>query len=263
MFQHTAARRRLENLIPSTALPLTFQHTAARRRLVFKSSIAFCSSCFNTQPPEGGWVLKLFGERFNLRVSTHSRPKAAGLRHFLLRCRLRVSTHSRPKAAGFSDGLCLALRRRFNTQPPEGGWDVDGVDRLHQLAFQHTAARRRLAIPPLIMLPMLLFQHTAARRRLEFCQGDGDEDGGFNTQPPEGGWAPRLLLQSIAIVSTHSRPKAAGFKGLLNLPFFVCFNTQPPEGGWFWRIRCLSNSSPFQHTAARRRLGRQCIGLQA
>ena len=37
----------------------------------------FCSSCFNTQPPEGGW---LFGDIANplIRVSTHSRLKAAG-----------------------------------------------------------------------------------------------------------------------------------------------------------------------------------------
>ena len=33
-------------------------------------------------------------------------------------------------------------------------------------------------------------------------------------------------------VSTHSRPKAAGFvlPTSKNLP--SCFNTQPPEGGW-------------------------------
>ena len=77
----------------------------------------------------------------------------------------------------------------------------------------------------------------------------------FNTQPPEGGWLNRgaqfftfltfqhtaarrrLGLRSastvpVTIVSTHSRPKAAGvpdpFKWLKN----ACFNTQPPEGGW-------------------------------
>ena len=34
---------------------------------------------------------------------------------------------------------------------------------------------------------------------------------GFNTQPPEGGWL-RLLQSGFkgAVVSTHSRPKAAG-----------------------------------------------------
>ena len=34
---------------------------------------------------------------------------------------------------------------------------------------------------------------------------------GFNTQPPEGGWAFfRLKLYQFAVVSTHSRLKAAG-----------------------------------------------------
>ena len=35
---------------------------------------------------------------------------------------IKVSTHSRPKAAGFSLFLPYFLPKRFNTQPPEGGW---------------------------------------------------------------------------------------------------------------------------------------------
>ena len=34
------------------------------------------------------------------------------------------------------------------------------------------------------------------------------------------------------IVSTHSRPKAAGPLHWLELRGFTSFNTQPPEGGW-------------------------------
>ena len=33
-----------------------------------------------------------------------------------------VSTHSRPKAAGLKSGLRIRPRLCFNTQPPEGGW---------------------------------------------------------------------------------------------------------------------------------------------
>ena len=164
-----------------------FQHTAARRRLdrlVKKSNPSFCS--FNTQPPEGGWEA-----RQKLRqmqdVSTHSRPKAAGsactksslpkpFQHTAARRRLArpradtglgadVSTHSRPKAAGNRPNH----RRRHQT-------------------FQHTAARRRLgeavSVPPRQFvvsthsrpkaagtikpgtLRLTWFQHTAARRRL-------------------------------------------------------------------------------------------------
>ena len=77
---------------------------------------------FNTQPPEGGWLLQtepcqkkmLFQHTAARRrldacsftqfepsvVSTHSRPKAAGLMPFFMLFTTKVSTHSRPKAAG-------------------------------------------------------------------------------------------------------------------------------------------------------------------
>ena len=121
----------------------------------------------------------------------------------------------------------------------------------------------------------------------------------FNTQPPEGGWdkscridtaklrfqhtAARRRLdqqnitrQDVTSVSTHSRPKAAGFHVNVVNVFKLCFNTQPPEGGWIapqlttspfcgfntqppeggWKSICfvLWLVCKFQHTAARRRL---------
>ena len=36
-----------------------FQHTAARRRLDFRAKNLGYRVCFNTQPPEGGWVVLL------------------------------------------------------------------------------------------------------------------------------------------------------------------------------------------------------------
>ena len=56
--------------------------------------------CFNSQPPEGGWLVA-------------RRPN--GLFNF-------VSTHSRPKAAGRVSFCCRISARGFNSQPPEGGW---------------------------------------------------------------------------------------------------------------------------------------------
>ena len=42
-----------------------------------------------------------------------------------------VSTHSRPKAAGYTPIETKQPRKRFNTQPPEGGWhhhaDISGI----------------------------------------------------------------------------------------------------------------------------------------
>ena len=121
MFQHTAARRRLGRLL--------------LQRRVLRS--------FNTQPPEGGWKAQPAVQQVST-VSTHSRPKAAGMlaqllqnqqqfQHTAARRRLEfpftvmtanslVSTHSRPKAAG----------KYFTSKNSS-----------HR--FQHTAARRRLA----------------------------------------------------------------------------------------------------------------------
>ena len=77
-----------------------FQHTAARRRLVRSVQIRPRVYGFNTQPPEGGWALVGEDALNELVVSTHSRPKAAGMRKLIKSIGINVSTHSRPKAAG-------------------------------------------------------------------------------------------------------------------------------------------------------------------
>ena len=56
VFQHTAARRRLESKTASLDWIQAFQHTAARRRLGRLGLFEVLPSCFNTQPPEGGWT---------------------------------------------------------------------------------------------------------------------------------------------------------------------------------------------------------------
>ena len=84
-------------------------------------------------------------------------------------------------------GFCV--HACFNTQPPEGGWE---------LLFLKCKA-------------LVRFQHTAARRRL----------GGAGK-----------MVEAVKVVSTHSRPKAAGIGA--SFPF---------------------DHTPFQHTVARRRLG--------
>ena len=100
---------------------------------------------FNTQPPEGGWI-KVNRGLITIRVSTHSRPKAAGFANSYGVVAADVSTHSRPKAAGpvFLPRSCIISG--FNTQPPEGGWGRLNFRRPFMLTFQHTAARRRLGL---------------------------------------------------------------------------------------------------------------------
>ena len=65
-----------------------------------------------------------------------------------------------------------------------------------------------------------------------------------------------LVGEDGLIVSTHSRPKAAGMVFDIGQKRVESFNTQPPEGGWRARrqLRSLRIGRLFQHTAARRRL---------
>ncbi len=127
MFQHTAARRRLGSMTPMVRLDAEVS-THSRPKAAGPKAANCCTgtTCFNTQPPEGGWGSQAVA--FVVRpVSTHSRPKAAGasspslglsalFQHTAARRRLvlkicsllplfMVSTHSRPKAAGRTRSL--------------------------------------------------------------------------------------------------------------------------------------------------------------
>ena len=57
-FQLTAARRRLDVQIHIFGHDEAFQLTAARRRLATCPPLpSVFVSCFNSQPPEGGWLM--------------------------------------------------------------------------------------------------------------------------------------------------------------------------------------------------------------
>ena len=192
--------------------------------------------------------------------SFNSQPPEGGWdERALANWRIEVSTHSRPKAAGRSRKFPIVYKNSFNSQPPEGGWlfRVNGMP-----------------------------------------QGKG-----FNSQPPEGGWANEIgkgikgyRFQLTAarrrldkhnaedvdsdMVSTHSRPKAAGISTMqrtwiatwfqltaarrrLEMVFAQIvrhpgFNSQPPEGGWRHEVVNNRVRNLFQLTAARRRLDRWC-----
>ena len=120
MFQHTAARRRLVETTDVVDLNHRFQHTAARRRLGTATGGRTSTRGFNTQPPEGGWVM-LKEQNLSNDVSTHSRPKAAG-----------QEKEKQEKEKKFQH---TAARRRLVAAAQL----VVGV-----MQFQHTAARRRL-----------------------------------------------------------------------------------------------------------------------
>ena len=187
-------------------------------------------------------------------VSTHSRPKAAGMDVSGLKRKEQVSTHSRPKAAGETEEIDI-LNNFVSThsRPKAAGRYLSTKDFL--IKFQHTAARRRLVSFSIALICVasvsthsrpkaagrrsrhgyraIRFQHTAARRRL--------------VRPKFMVVAMRMFQHTAARrrlavlrrgicdrydVSTHSRPKAAGASLKDVIVGLYGFNTQPPEGGW-------------------------------
>ena len=216
-FQHTAARRRLVWPICTANTVQMFQHTAARRRL---------GGCFCIRP-------------FLKTVSTHSRPKAAGVlepfgaevekfQHTAARRRLvpanlpvnpptHVSTHSRPKAAGCGFRFGKKGQKSFNTQPPEGGWFVLYIY-FAVVVYVSTHSRPKAAGHlDRMSLILKLFQHTAARRRLgRSIQRSRQGSCLFQHTAARRRLGQNVEGPSIRLaVSTHSRPKAAGPRGRL------------------------------------------------
>ena len=189
--------------------------------------------CFNTQPPEGGWCLVL--RRQNRINRFNTQPPEGGWvnTYFPHYVRSPVSTHSRPKAAGRYAALARPCLHGFNTQPPEGGWRP--TSRMKHSGIVSTHSRPKAAGGGLIRRRLVGAVSTHSRpkaagrlTRLIYCHAKS-----FNTQPPEGGWINvsmfitihikfqhtaarrRLVLQQVkgclkSVVSTHSRPKAAG-----------------------------------------------------
>ena len=77
-----------------------FQHTAARRRLAALITEHFGVSHVSTHSRPKAAGITLWVDMPPVDVSTHSRPKAAGMEVLMVSAKFNVSTHSRPKAAG-------------------------------------------------------------------------------------------------------------------------------------------------------------------
>ena len=192
-----------------------FQHTAARRRLEIISTPECLCTCFNTQPPEGGWFCSI---RFILIFDL--------FQHTAARRRLD------------NDDRAIIFRILFQHTAARRRLGNAAYSLVPAQLFQHTAARRRLALTTCTNITRVWFQHTAARRRLE---------------------KDKSTQIGAHFVSTHSRPKAAGTKTVIQSLTRTGFNTQPPEGGWPWFKLAMHDDEMFQHTAARRRLAAQPI----
>ena len=104
-----------------------------------------------------------------------------------------VSTHSRPKAAGFFVYLFYNSALSFNTQPPEGGWFRVGS--VCSCTCVSTHSRPKAAGSPQNLMYDGYVVSTHSRPK---AAGNDNvialgSTGGFNTQPPEGGWILYLL----------------------------------------------------------------------
>ena len=157
---------------------------------------------FNTQPPEGSWQQLGNGFERHRLVSTHSRPKAAGLpAAVLVRCRLCFNTQPPEGGWHFTHYQTWHVAR-FNTQPPEGGWR----EQMRDLEWTGVSTHSR---------PKAAGTASASNRYCCAC---------FNTQPPEGGWVETSrIYMNYSKVSTHSRPKAAGGMFELGRALIVLF----------------------------------------
>ena len=146
--------------------------------------------------------------------------------------------------------------RCFNSQPPEGGWF--GLLGLHlRSPIVSTHSRPKAAGHPPNPPSQRPSVSTHSRPKAAGCieATSSPPTKSFNSQPPEGGWAFCMSIESGAMrvsthsrpkaagqasakltelkkVSTHSRPKAAGC-GIAPISAGIPrFNSQPPEGGW-------------------------------
>ena len=190
---------------------------------------------FNTQPPEGGWAAGIHYCNGALQFQHTAARRRLVQSSAQNRNEVDVSTHSRPKAAGAGTGNTLTALEVSTHSRPKAAGDRHAADLL-ELTFQHTAARRRLG------------------RALTLSQLFGTVS--THSRPKAAGRKRRKTMPNRS-VSTHSRPKAAGQNGLVVYAGFCSFNTQPPEGGWQQMQIFKSAIFLFQHTAARRRLGKR------
>ena len=172
-----------------------FQHTATRRRLGRRQLPLRPAQGFNTQPPEGSWA------NCNKPI-----PPKTGF-------------NTQPPEGGWeSHQTNSTSRHRFNTQPPEGGWRLQEHTDLNDLVSTHSRPKAAGCFNPEFFEVFECFNTQPPEggwgRRSQLCSRVRS----FNTQPPEGGWPAVIPNRQAILVSTHSRPKAAGWIPLKPLP---------------------------------------------
>ena len=117
---------------------------------------------FNTQPPEGGWFRRSKFQRLSSSFNTQP-PEGGWLWPYLQGAYQRkVSTHSRPRAAGSRIVDIMTSENMFQHTAARGRLALSGLETIKEVRFQHTAARGRLEIRVFYSWRAKQFQHTAA-----------------------------------------------------------------------------------------------------
>ena len=151
-------------------MQLAFQHTAARRRLASMPLFAAASPS----------------------VSTHSRPKAAGVFRFCSQVN-EIGFNTQPPEGGWRRPRFAWQKIGFNTQPPEGGWS-GSFDKVLPLAVS-THSRPKAAGKKIEELTGIRRVSTHSRPKAAGSPARMAVSiaNSFNTQPPEGGWQTKAL----------------------------------------------------------------------
>ena len=275
-FQHTAARRRLGHYRLKRLLALYVStHSRPKAAGRFFDTTQFHKQCFNTQPPEGGWgsgsgavfegfVFQHTAARRRLvvcapplsgvlRVSTHSRPKAAGW-SICFEFGNSSSFNTQPPEGGWQPNHVLPARPAcFNTQPPEGGWDKNLCTSLTNSVSTHSRPKAAGKAAAAKAKAAEVSTHSRPKAAGHGARRKKTRPPSFNTQPPEGGWIPLFLFQYKQMFQhTAARRRLEMF---INFMMFSFTFQHTAARRRLDRLRHPSASvRPFQHTAARRRL---------
>ena len=121
-FQHAAARRQLEKNGHISGRWFSFNTQPPEGSWHLSTIRRYYPNGFNTQPPEGSWV-RIRSNRGSISTFQHAaarRQLGSAFRHFCRIC--RVSTRSRPKAAGvFSRQSCGSGQVSTRSRPKAAG----------------------------------------------------------------------------------------------------------------------------------------------
>ena len=212
---------------------------------------------FNSQPPEGGCVIKTARKptkkRFQLTAARRRLPrrpgKAAATRRFQLtaaRRRLRRRPSSSP------------LQCRFNSQPLEGGCTAPTVDVTTCLVSTHSRSKAAAEIVRGTTLTPDVSTHSRSKAAAQLHHLANRTHARFNSQPLEGGCPYNALKpnqrKGVTFQLTAARRRLPCNNSPRPSPPACHVSTHSRSKAAAAGLYCMADVLGFQLTAARRRL---------